>query len=621
MTPAFDAVIAGTEIHATLTPDRDLTAPVWCLSLMGPGRVIEGGALLTRLGGYLEVRLPDLRAGVPHRIRLAHDDPQHRPANRAWLPLGGYLRLADGSCHALPRLPSGVVQPRPGAAARPQAAAAPWGGLRLVPQPAGWEPAEGTLRADAFAPQGDDGADALAAADALARRSGLGALIDVEGVPLVTELDPALPRDGHVLTIGPEGVRLVAAGRDGFLHGAVTLLTLIATHEGRIPCGTITDRPRYGWRGQHLDCARHFYAVPTILRLLDLMALLKMNRFHWHFADDEAFRLEVDCAPDLWRRTLWRGEGETVPGVFGGGIRAGGGYSKDEARQIIAHAAALGIEVLPEVEVPAHALALNRTIPGLRDPDDSGTERSVQGYPDNAVNPAMPATMAFLGPLLAEVAGMFPLGILHLGCDELAPGTWDGSPAADALKSREGLVTRDDLQGWMMARLAGDLERQGIRSAAWEESVKGGQGGIGHDALIFSWTGQGAGIAAARMGHDVVMCPAQHVYLDMAHTADPGDWGAAWAAFVGLEDTVDWRVVPAGCDDIAPRIVGVQGCFWSEFTTADHEFEAMIAPRILGVAVKGWNAEERVNGADLRAISATYGAFFDRIGWDWHRGA
>jgi hexosaminidase len=245
----------------------------------------------------------------------------------------------------------------------------------------------------------------------------------------------------------------------------------------------------------------------------------------------------------------------------------------------------------------------------------------VHGYPDNVVNPAMPDTWALLEPLALEVAAMFPIGILHLGCDELPPAAWSASPAVEALKAEHGLKTRDDVQGWMMSRLGGFLQDHGIRSAAWEEAAKGSNGGLGHGALLFSWTGQGPGIAAARAGYDVVMSPAQRIYFDMAHTSSPEDWGAAWAAYVALEDVMGWKPVPAGAEDIAHRIVGVQGCFWSEFTTKDSEMEPMLAPRILGMANKGWDKNDGVDGDGIRSLAQSYGPLFDRMGWQRHKGA
>jgi hexosaminidase len=610
MTLSFEARIAGHEIICRIGTDRPLAAPVFCFSLMAAPRVVSGGQLLRQTAGYGEVALPDLVPGQVHELVLAHANPDLRPANRAWLPLGPYLRDGDGATHALPPLPAGV---RPAAAAEGPLS----DGLRLIPRPAVWRPVGGTLAASAFAA----GHEALAAVSALGERTGLGALLGADGVPVTVETDPALPAGGHVLTIGPKGVAIRAADRAGVFHAGVTLLTLRATHAGALPCGEIEDHPRFGWRGQHLDCARHFFAMPTLLRLLDLMALLKLNRFHWHFADDEAFRLEVRTAPALWQKTALRGEGCLVPGVYGGGIRSGGTYARSDVTTLLARAAELGIGVLPEIEIPAHAFALNAAIPGLRDPADTGTEVSIHGYSRNVINPAMPATWDLILPLAEEVAGMFPLGILHLGCDELPPDAWSGSPAARALMAREGLETRDDLQGWMMARVAAHLAARGIRPAAWEEAAKGAQGGIGHDALLFSWTGQGPGVAAARMGHDVVMCPAQHVYLDMAHSGDPDDWGAAWAAFVNLGEVLNWSPVPAGAEDIAPRVAGVQGTFWGEFTTEDRQMEALIAPRILGVAEKAWESGPPMTGPELRAIARSYGPLFDAMGWDWYRGA
>ena len=605
----FDAALAGPEIHCTIGTDTALAGAVWCFSLMAPNEVVSGGTQVRSVAGYSEVALPDLPAGGTARIILRHRNPAFIPKNRAWLPLGGYLRLRDRTTVALPELALGV---RPA----PAPTAPDWDGLRLIPQPVRWQPSGGTLAADLF----HCDHPAFARADALGRRTGLGPLTGA-GTAVRVVTDTGLPGEGYRLTLTPEAVTVTAPDDAGVFHAAVTLLTLRATHDGAIPCGTIDDAPRFGWRGQHIDCARHFVTPDTLGRLLDLMALLKLNRLHWHFSDDEAFRLETDTAPTLWQKTAFRGENLPIPGLFGGGIRAGGSYSRAVVRDLIAQGQSVGIEILPEVELPAHAFALNAVLPGLRDPGDNGSEVSVQGYEINAVNPAMPATWDLITPLLREVGAMFPLGILHLGCDELPPDTWAGSPAVAALKAREGLETRDDVQGWMMHRIAADLAAQGIRPAAWEEAAKGANGGLGHSAILFSWTGQGPGIEAARRGYDIVMCPAQHVYLDIAHSADPDDWGATWAGITPLEATVSWSVIPPGAEDVADRIIGVQGTFWGEFTTHDRQIEPMLAPRILGVAQMGWGPDGALDGAGLRALAAHYGPLFDRIGWDWHRGA
>ncbi|MBN8631417.1 MAG: beta-N-acetylhexosaminidase [Rhodobacterales bacterium] len=607
----FRARIDGRQIRCEIGTDHALAAPVFCFSLMAAPAVAAGGTLVRRVAGYAEVALPDLAAGSVHEVVLEHADPRYHPRNRAWLPLGPYLRVGR-QCLPLPPGTDLGLRDGDGPPATPLAPDR----LPLVPQPTEWTSSGEMLAFSALAPVA-----ALEGVDQLALRLGLVPLLAAGATALAVSEDATLGPEGYRLLIAPEGLSVAIGGAAGLHNAGITLLTLRETTGGKLPCGTLTDSPRFGWRGQHLDCARHFFGIDFILRLLDLMALMKMNRFHWHLSDDESFRLEVETQPLLWKRTAFRGEGELVPGVFGGGIRAGGSYSRADVERVLARARALHIEVLPEIEVPAHSHGMVKALPGLRDPGDNGEEASVQGYIDNIVNPAMPATWEVLQPLTEEVAARFPFGMLHLGADEAPHGAWDGSPAVAALKAREGLVSSDDVQGWMLARLAGRLVAKGIRVAAWEEAAKGVQGGIGNAALLFSWTGQGPGVEAARRGHDVVMCPAQNAYFDLAHTDDPDDWGASWAGFVPLEKTVAWDPVPKGAEDIAPRIVGVQACFWGEFTTEDDQAEGMIAPRILGIATKGWEPAGRTDGAAIRALAGTYGPILDRIGWKWNRGA
>lgn len=601
----FTAEIQGRLIACTITSDRVLKSPTFCASIMAPGVVVSGGLLTRQVAGYLEVALPDLIPGQPHALTLAHENPGFAPKNRAWLPLGPYLRTAEGPL-LLPPLELGVRQT--------EAPKVPdFQGLRLIPQPQSWRPTGGESRFATLTASHP----AFAAVDALARRRGLAPLLG-PGPQIGVTIDPTL-NDDHILTLAPEIT--IRAGNDAAVfHAAITLLTLRETH-GALPHGEIHDGPRFGYRGQHLDCARHFFSVETILKLLDLMALVKLNRFHWHFSDDEAFRLETTATPEIWQKTALRGEGHAVPSVFGGGISSGGSYSRADVARILDHAADLHIEVLPEIEVPAHSFCLNLAHAGLQDRGDNRAEVSIQGYRDNIVNPALPETWAFLEPLALEVAGMFRVGMIHLGGDELPPDAWSGSPQVTALKAREGLETHLDVQGWTMAKMAGFLAAHGIRTAAWEEATRGNQGGIGHDALIFSWTGQREGVDAARKGHQVVMCPAQNTYFDMAHSADPQDWGATWAGITPLAQVVNWKPVPDSAPDIADKVVGVEGCFWGEFTTQDSQMEPMVAPRILGLANKAWDRDDKVDGPALSALAQAYGPLLDAMGWQRNRGA
>ena len=595
MKPGFECSIVGAQIQAELCVPTALQQVVLCFSLMAPFRVISGGTLIKSLGGYGEIAVGDLVAGAAVSLVLEHSIERHRPANRAWLPLGAYLRHSGGLL-ALPAGPSGasVWQAEDGIALPD---------LRLGPTPKTTQLAGEKVSIKGFSC--DD--IQFKSVDDLAHRSGLGAFLGADGIKVHIEQRRSLKKDHYEIEIGADRVLVTAGEAGGKFYAAITLLHLLHTHAGELPIGNISDGPALGWRGMHLDCARHYFEPQTLFDYVDLLALMKMNRFHWHFADDEAFRLELETLPELWQKTRMRGEGYALPGLFGGGIEAGGSYDLAFVRSLIAHAKSLHIEIMPELEFPAHALAMNAAIDGMRDPADNGAEVSVQGYVQNSLNPAMPRTWEITHRILSEIARIFPFDYIHLGCDELPENTWSGSPAAAKLMNAEGLDTTDDLQGWMMERLGAFVVGLGKKPAAWEEAARGKNGGIGHGALLFSWTGQSAGIAAAQRGYDVVMCPAQHTYLDMARTDDPADWGANWAAILPLENTVNWSPAPEGIRAYSGQILGVEGCFWGEFTTQDFELGNMIWPRILGIAQSGWTAnlpvEERTN---ITAIGASY---------------
>ena len=580
----YDCRIEGDLLVCTLTTDRDLSGAIFCCSGMSAMEPVAGDTLVRSLGSYIEIALPDLAKGETHVFQLLYSGG-YTPANRAWLPLGPYLRVGN-DCITLPPTLAGRIVPDRGTPPTLDM-------LPLVPQPNTWIPTGEKITIDGFAATGD----AMDAVAALADRQNA----PFHGSHTVTIRHEDLPFDAYRLIIGTDAIAIFASSYGGQFYAGITLLTLL--RNGPLPCGEIYDAPRFAWRGQHLDTVRHYYEPASITALLDLMAMLKLNRFHWHFADDEAFRIELDNLPELTQKTALRGEGQLLPALFSGSPCEGGFYSKQTARKIIGHAKKLNIEIMPEIEAPAHALALAAIYPDTRDPGDNGAEKSVQGYSGNALNPAMPKTWNVLEKIVDEISDLFPFNHLHLGCDELPENTWMSSPRARALMATNGLETTQDLQGWTIAKLATYAVTKGQRPAAWEEAAQGSNGGIGNNAILFSWTGQGPGLDAARAGYDVVMTPAQHVYLDMAHSDDPNDWGASWAAFVGLRDTVLWDPIPDPA--LAERIIGVQGAFWSEFTTQDAQMWPMLMPRMLGVAMQAWQTE-RPNPERLEALSYYY---------------
>jgi len=596
-------------LHGSLTDTPDDS--VLCFSMMAPVKAISGCKVLHAVAGYTELSFNN---GTVEDFQFAFDCDDFQVFNAGWLPAKPYLRLPDGTCHDLE-----ISFTPQNTSTRTQSPTKPDNTLRLVPQPTEWRASQGYLNTtNGFSLNDTSYKDALLATDALAQRNGLGQFLGT-GTPITIRSDFDGPKDGYTLTIADSVIEICAKSRTGVFYGAISLLNLKTTYADNIPCGKITDAPRFAWRGQQLDCARHFFQPNTILRLIDLMAMLKLNRFHWHFNDDEAFRLEVECYPEIWQKTRFRGEGEIVPGVFGGGQGpTGGSYSLAFARELIAHAADLEIEVLPEIEIPAHAYAITRIFPKLRDPEDKSAEVSVQGYRGNSMNPAMPFTKVFTETLLTEIASIFPFNHIHVGCDERPPLAWDKSPVARGFmaKSNQNLETLDDLQGWMIEQTAQHVATLNAQPCAWEEAVKGNNGGLGNGAILFSWTGQGPGLEAARQGYQVVMSPAQHLYFDHAYTTDFNDIGARWAGVLPLEETVNWLPIPADEPDLKANIIGVEGAFWSEFTTDDTYMETMLAPRILGLAEMAWRDETAPATPETIQQSATeYHGLFTKIGW------
>ena len=605
----FDTKIEGTNVSCSITAEKDIKSALFCFSLLAPGKILDGGELVERTGGFHKILLSNLCAGQAHKVSLSYADPRMSKTNRAWLPLGAYLKIGKQT-FALPLAPLGVIQ-------KEASTFVPFSGLPLIPQPFDWQPEDGFVKATGFSCSHPE----FTTVSELAERHRISNFINPEGLKIVLVNDPGFDEESYELKILPDKVKLKAKTDIGIFYAAITLLNLLITTKGKFPIGVLKDHPRFSWRGQHLDCARHFFQVETIIRLLDLMSLVKLNRFHWHFSDDEAFRIEIPSLPELWVKSLYRGEDEIVPGVFGGGTKAGGSYSIRDVQKIVTHAKSLHIEVLPEIEMPAHAFSLTRIYPQTRDPKDTGLEESVQGYDKNVLNPACSETWDIVKKLVTDIVPLFPFNYLHLGCDELPKDSWLGSPMIKQLMEKHNLKTIDDVQGWTMGKVASIVREHGACPAAWEEAIAGKDGGIGTESLIFSWKGQKAGISAARAGYKVVMCPAQNVYLDMAHCSDKEDWGASWAAFISLEETVNWEPVPASITDYQDNVVGVQGNFWGEFTQLDDQLDPMVTPRILGISIKSWEQAQRTSGSDLRSLAGHYRDVFDQFSWNWNRNA
>ena len=595
--------------------DYTIESPILSFSLLAPAMAVDNCKVIDELGGFTRLLLKQsLVPGIPLAFVIDYKSPDFKAANRAWLPLGCYLFNERSQVLDVSSAAGGVnLQSKSNT---PEISDVT-DGFAVVPKPTFVDLAGSRLRFRSLKVKAAPALMAVVAdVEALVTRHRFEPLISENGIASTVAVDKSLRTESYHFVVNSNNIAITVADESGLFYALITLLTLRETGGGEIPTGRIEDTPRFSWRGHHLDCARHFYEVGTILRLLDVMAMLKLNRFHWHFSDDEAFRIQTDFAHSLCTDTAFRGEKQLIPGVFGGGSGpTGGSYSKADVEKVVRHARALHIEVLPEIEYPAHALCLNRRFTQLRDNQDVGVEQSVQGYLRNVVNPAIPETQEFFQQLCLEVARLFPFSHIHLGGDELPENSWDGSPVMDKFKAEHQLINAEDVQGYAMHELAAEMRAHNLVPCAWEESGRGSGGGIGNDAILFLWQGVQKFEQLASLGYRCVLSPAQYTYFDIAHTGHQSDWGANWAAYISLADTLDWEPVPDHLNQYADNCVGIQGAFWSEFTTRDKEMEAMIAPRILGLACKAWSSKGAVNSVEILSLARSYEIIFQKMNW------
>ncbi|WP_171171037.1 beta-N-acetylhexosaminidase [Streptomyces sp. I05A-00742] len=428
---------------------------------------------------------------------------------------------------------------------------------------------------------------------------------------LVLRVDPRLAGE-----LGPEGYRVVVDGHGMFLDGAdaaglfwaaQTFRQLLgpaafrrapvaARDEWHVPCVTIEDAPRFGWRGVLLDVARHFLPKDGVLRYLDLLAAHKLNVLHLHLTDDQGWRVEIERYPRLTEAGAWRARTKA-------GHRAsplwderphGGYYTKDDLREIVAYAAERHITVVPEIDLPGHSQAAIAAYPELGNTDVIDTA-SLTVWDTWGINPNVLAptdnTLAFYENVLTEVLDVFPSPFVHIGGDECPKDQWKASPTARARMAAEGLADEDELQSWFIRHFDRWLAARGRRLIGWDEILEGSRPGRGltPGAAVSSWRGYAGGIAAARAGHDVVMCPQQHVYLD--HRQAPGEDEPVPIGYVRtLEDVYRFEPVPAELTAAeAAHVLGAQANLWTEVMEDQQRLDYQAFPRLAAFAEAVWS--------------------------------
>jgi hexosaminidase len=436
-------------------------------------------------------------------------------------------------------------------------------------------------------------------------------------------LDPAaVPHaEGFRLEITPERVLVLAADAGGAHYAAQALRQLagpsafraVSTGGRTIPCGVVTDRPRFGWRGCLLDLARHFLTKAEVLRFVDLLAAHRLNVLHLHLTDDQGWRIEVPGKPLLTEIGAWRTE-STVGSPPAGrldGIPHGGYYTTADLREIVAYAADRAITVVPEVDVPGHTQAAIAAYPELGNTGRRLPVWTSWGISENVLN-TEESTVDFFREVFDHVADVFPGPVVGVGGDEVPTTQWAGS----ARLAQLGLTDPAELHGWFVRRMVDHLATLGRRAVGWDEIA--GVGPVPAGTVIASWRGERAGIDAARAGFDVVMCPEQHVYLDHRQSADP-DEPIPVGGVHTLDDVYRYQPVPAALTGpAADHVLGAQAQVWTEHLDSARRIDYATFPRLAAFAEVVWSP---VNGRDLadfrRRLAAEHLARLDALGVEY----
>lgn len=478
--------------------------------------------------------------------------------------------------------------------------------LSLTPAPVSAEARDGVFRLTAdtriHVAKGDVEARGVAVqlADLLARTRGVRPAV-VEGEPAAGEAAITLARggldgEGYGLDVTPGGAKITALKRTGLFYGAISLWQLAVQDEAKgpvdLPAVRIEDAPRFAWRGFMLDSARHFQSIDTIKTIIDGMAAHKLNTLHWHLVDDQAWRLEIRAYPRLTAVSAWRqpaGAAGRDPKT-GKAVRYGGFYTQDQVRELVAYAAARNVTIVPEIEMPGHALAPIVAYPRLglvkNPPALARHDWGIFPYLYNVDD----ETFGFLQDVLDEVMDLFPSDYIHVGGDEAVKDQWKASPAIQARIAELGVKDEHGLQSWFIQRIEKHINGRGRRLIGWDEIL---EGGLAPNATVMSWRGIEGAVAAASQGHDTVLSPEPTLYFDRRQSTSL-DEPPGRTIVSSLKDVYQFDAAPkALTPDQRRHILGVQANLWTEHVRTDERAQLMAFPRLLALAENAWTPDGR----------------------------
>ncbi|MEP4780407.1 MAG: family 20 glycosylhydrolase [Algibacter sp.] len=430
--------------------------------------------------------------------------------------------------------------------------------------------------------------------------------IDKTKSTIIFSTDNSLKEEAYQLIVTKDNIHVKSGSGAGFFYAMQSLEQLLPasfysekkqpkTNWG-IPVVTIKDEPAFKWRGYMLDVSRHFFDKEHVKDVLDFMAEVKLNRFHWHLSDDNGWRIEIKKYPKLTQVGAWRmdynAKDENTSNWWGRpkqkeGEKAtyGGFYTQEDIKEIVAYAKERYIEIIPEIDMPGHSLAAIASYPEIscsKGPFYVGTGGVVR---NNTYCPGKEETFEFVENVLGEVMDLFPFEYMHIGGDECNKEAWEVDPDCQKRMKEENLVDAHELQSYFVKRVEKIINARHKNMIGWDEIL---DGGLAPNATVMSWRGERGGIAAARQGHDVIMTPSRYCYLDLKQGDDDIEPNLGYA-YSFLKDTYNYKIISDSLTtEQGKHVLGVQGNLWTESITNWNQLTYMTFPRLYAVAENGW---------------------------------
>jgi hexosaminidase len=403
--------------------------------------------------------------------------------------------------------------------------------------------------------------------------------------------------DAYTLMVTSSGVTITGDTYAGTFYGIQSLIQLLPVTKSailNIPAVTITDAPRFNYRGMMLDVGRHFFPLPVVKKFIDYIALHKMNYFHWHLTDDQGWRIEIKKYPRLTEIGSTRNN--TIighyPGTGNDNTPHGGFYTQDEIREVVQYAADRFITVVPEIEMPGHAEAALTAYNWLGCPGTGPYKvEGTWGVFNNVFCAGKDSTFQFLQDVIDEVLELFPSPYIHVGGDECPKTNWKKCPLCQARIKAEGLKDEHGLQSYFVHRMEKYINSKGRKIIGWDEIL---EGGLAPNATVMSWRGEEGGIDAAKQNHDVVMTPGGWVYFD--HAQVEKDDSLTIGGFLPLGKVYGYEPIPKELNaEQAKHVLGGQANLWTEYITNLPKIEYMIFPRMSALSEVLWSPKNQRN--------------------------